>query len=222
MFSYEGPFGVGYLVAELAPQVEQQGPGLLKGLRGKQQQAVGDRRAGESVYVRLARQSLETYVRTGQKMPLPADIPPELVEPAGAFVTLKKKGQLRGCIGTILPTQKNLAAEIRDNAVSAGSRDPRFWPVAEEELKDIVYSVDVLAPPEAVERLAQLDPKRYGVIAVSYTHLDVYKRQRYFCFADPKAQPAPGPGSPSHSNNRCGRGRSHSWANRSAGRHQVA
>lgn len=164
VFSYEGPFGVGYLVAELGPQVEQQGPGLLKGLRGKQQQAVGDRRAGESVYVRLARQSLETYVRTGQKMPLPADIPPELLEPAGAFVTLKKKGQLRGCIGTILPTQKNLAAEIRDNAVSAGSRDPRFWPVAQEELKDIVYSVDVLAPPEAVEGLAQLDPKRYGVI----------------------------------------------------------
>ena len=143
VLSYEGPFGVGYLVAELMSQAE---------------------RPSESVFVCLARESLETYVRTGKRLPLPPDLPPELTEPAGAFVTLKKRGQLRGCIGTIAPTQKNLAAEIIENAISAGLRDPRFWPVEEDELEDIEYSVDVLGQPESIESLDELDPKRYGVI----------------------------------------------------------
>lgn len=164
VLSYEGPFGVGYLVAELMPVTERPELSRLEHLRGAQQQEVVAQRSGESVFVCLARQSLETYVRTGKRLPLPPDVPPELSKRAGAFVTLKKNKQLRGCIGTIQPTQKNLAAEIIENAISAGTRDPRFWPVEEDELKDIVYSVDVLGAPEPVESLAQLDPKRYGVI----------------------------------------------------------
>ena len=124
-------------------------------------------RGRESIYVQLARQSLETYVRTGRRLPLPASLPTELAQPAGAFVTLYKRERLRGCIGTILPSEKNLAAEIIANAISAGTRDPRFSPVVPEELAEISYSVDVLSPPEPIDSPSELDPDRYGVIVRS-------------------------------------------------------
>ncbi|MGI6129369.1 MAG: AmmeMemoRadiSam system protein A [bacterium] len=164
VLSYEGPFGVGYLVAELKPQGELPALKRLQRLRDERRQQVAVRRAKESMFVRLARESLETYVRTGHELPVPDDLPPELRQRAGVFVSLKKQGQLRGCIGTTEPTQRNLAAEIIANAISAGTRDPRFWPVQEDELGDIVYSVDVLGVPEPVVSLAELDPLRYGVI----------------------------------------------------------
>ena len=83
---------------------------------------------------------------------------------AGAFVSLHKNGQLRGCIGTIAPTCDNLAWEIVQNAVSACSRDPRFSPVRPNELDELEYSVDVLGAPEPTDSPAALDPKTYGVI----------------------------------------------------------
>jgi AmmeMemoRadiSam system protein A len=83
---------------------------------------------------------------------------------AGAFVSLKKYGQLRGCIGTISPAYSNIAQEIIGNAISAGTRDPRFHPVRKDELDGIVYSVDILGEPEPIESIDQLDVKRYGVI----------------------------------------------------------
>ena len=83
---------------------------------------------------------------------------------AGAFVSLHKNGQLRGCIGTIAPTCDNLAWEIVQNAFSACSRDPRFSPVRPDELDELEYSVDVLGTPEPVDSPAALDPKTYGVI----------------------------------------------------------
>ena len=74
---------------------------------------------------------------------------------------------MRGCIGTIQPVRPNLAEEILYNAVSAGTRDPRFSPVAPEELDRLVYDVDVLTEPEPIDSPAQLDTKRYGVIVQS-------------------------------------------------------
>ena len=62
---------------------------------------------------------------------------------AGVFVSLKKEGQLRGCIGTTSPQEEDIAQEIIANAVSACCRDPRFMPVCEEELDMLEYSVDV-------------------------------------------------------------------------------
>ncbi|NLP34941.1 MAG: AMMECR1 domain-containing protein, partial [Clostridiales bacterium] len=70
-------------------------------------------------------------------------------------------------IGTIAPVTDNIAKEIIRNAVSAGVEDPRFPPVKEEELFDIVYSVDVLMEPEPIETIDELDVKRYGVIVSS-------------------------------------------------------
>ena len=71
---------------------------------------------------------------------------------------------LRGCIGTIEPTQNSLAEEIIHNAISAGIKDPRFDSVAEEELEELIYSVDVLKSPEPIESIEDLDVEKYGVI----------------------------------------------------------
>ncbi len=113
--------------------------------------------------VKLARETVESYIREG-KMPRPGDITPEMKEKAGVFVSIHKHGELRGCIGTFEPTRKNVADEIMVNAISSATRDPRFLPVAPDELKDLDYSVDVLTRPEPVESQDQLDPKKYGVI----------------------------------------------------------
>ena len=86
---------------------------------------------------------------------------------AGAFVSIHKFGALRGCIGTIAPTQENLAQEIIQNAVSAVSKDPRFEPVDESELKWLDINVDVLGEPEKIKSEAELDVKKYGVIVQS-------------------------------------------------------
>jgi AmmeMemoRadiSam system protein A len=85
-------------------------------------------------------------------------------EKAGVFVSIHKKGQLRGCIGTFEPQEPHVAAEVIANAISSATRDPRFPPIAAGELKDLDYSVDVLTKPELVEDESQLDPKKYGVI----------------------------------------------------------
>jgi AmmeMemoRadiSam system protein A len=82
-------------------------------------------------------------------------------------VCLKKDGQLRGCIGTIQPATGSLAEEIRDNAISSATRDPRFEPVSRAELDQLTYSVDVLGEPEDIPDMSYLDPKVYGVIVRS-------------------------------------------------------
>jgi len=117
-------------------------------------------------YVSLARQNIEHYVRTGQMISFPLDLPEEMLhQRAGVFVSLHtKQHDLRGCIGTILPVRKNIAEEILYNSVAACSQDPRFPPVQEHELNNIVINVDVLTKPVLVKNKKELDPKRYGVI----------------------------------------------------------
>lgn len=166
VLSYEGPFGVGYMVAALEPGQET-GASLLDKIFQDRREKIKNRRAGESVLPALARQALETYVREGWKILPDVDAEPVLGEKAGVFVSLKKHGQLRGCIGTILPTTPNISAEIVNNAISAGTADPRFEPVEPGELPELEYSVDVLKAPEPIESINQLDVKRYGVIVRS-------------------------------------------------------
>lgn len=88
-------------------------------------------------------------------------------ERAGVFVSLHKGGSLRGCIGTFSPTTGNVADEVIRNAIESSTRDPRFPPVMENELKELEISVDVLTQPEAVASIADLDPKCYGCIVKS-------------------------------------------------------
>lgn len=118
----------------------------------------------ESAPAALARRSLEHYLTGGKYLAAPADLPAEMAGRAGVFVSLKKRGQLRGCIGTFGPTQPTIAGEIIRNAVSAGTEDPRFQPVAAGELPELDISVDILSAPERADSLDELDPKKYGVI----------------------------------------------------------
>ena len=166
LLSHEDTFGVGYAVALFEVTGEDPGRCYADACAAAQRDRIAARRAGEDPWVRLARLSLETYVRQGQTLQtLPENLPAELTEQAaGAFVSLHKEGRLRGCIGTIFPTEKNLAQEILQNAVSAGTRDPRFPPVQADELDTLEYSVDVMGRPEPVDSPLQLDPKQYGVI----------------------------------------------------------
>jgi uncharacterized protein (TIGR00296 family) len=85
-------------------------------------------------------------------------VPEEFKKSAGVFVSIKKHGNLRGCIGTIEPATSSIAEEVSANAISAGINDPRFQPVRKDELDDLDYSVDVLQPPEPISGLHQLDP----------------------------------------------------------------
>ncbi len=117
-----------------------------------------------SIYTRIARRALENNIKGRTRLDIPEELPPGLTRPGAAFVSLKKKGNLRGCIGTIQPLQENLAAEIAENALGAALRDPRFPPVTATELDELDISVDVLSDPEKVEDISILDPRRYGVI----------------------------------------------------------
>lgn len=171
LLSYEGPFGVGYGVALFPVTGRDDTRRYAIACEEASKRRLADCRAKEDAWVRLARLSLETYIRQGCTLQdLPADLPAVLTQrAAGVFVSLHKEGQLRGCIGTISPTAENVAKEIIQNAVSAGTRDPRFPPVRGDELDKLEYSVDVLTQPEPVQSPEQLDPKQYGVI-VCYGH----------------------------------------------------
>ena len=116
--------------------------------------------------VELAKETVESYIREG-KTPKPRELTPEMRERAGVFVSLHKHGQLRGCIGTFEPKEKNVAEEIIANAISSSTGDPRFPPVTASELDDLEYSVDILTKPEPVADISQLDHKKYGVIVES-------------------------------------------------------
>jgi AmmeMemoRadiSam system protein A len=161
IFSYEGPFGVGYLTAGLTPGVPT--ASLVEVMENRHNELISNQRQAESIPVRWARLTLEGYLRDGQLPEIPPDMAALTHDKAGVFVSLKKNRQLRGCIGTFLPAYENIAQEIRHNALAAGLKDPRFPPVEEAELPNLVYSVDILAQPEECRR-EDLDPKKYGVI----------------------------------------------------------
>lgn len=170
LHSYEGPFGVGYAVASFTVTGTDERNNFGEQLAAAEDAAIAELRAAEDDYVRIARTSIETYVRTHRYAALPQVLPRELLEMrAGVFVSIKKYGKLRGCIGTFAPTQKNVAEEILYNAVSAAAHDGRFDPITEDELGRLVYSVDVLTPPEPISSAAELNPKIYGVIVKSLT-----------------------------------------------------
>ena len=164
--SYEGPFGVGYGVTLFTPLGKDESRHFLDAYDTIRNRMKAERLAKEDEYVKLAREVIEHFVNSkGGYLRSPNHLVPEMTaQKAGVFVSLKIRGALRGCIGTIGPMYDNVAEEIRHNAISACSRDPRFTPVTPEELEELEYSVDVLGPMEPISSPAQLDVKRYGVL----------------------------------------------------------
>jgi len=165
LLSYEGPFGVGYGVAWFEIGGVDNSRNFDEQLAEFKRRENVARKAKEDDFVKLARLSLETFVKTHKPAELPQNLPEEMMNRrAGAFVSLHKDGNLRGCIGTIAPTTDSIAEEILQNAISACSRDPRFSPVTVDEIDDIEYSVDILGEAERIFSLDDLDVKKYGVI----------------------------------------------------------
>lgn len=121
-------------------------------------------------YIKLAKETVETYVKTGKIASPPSDLPKEMLSRrTGVFVSIHTKtDELRGCIGTFLPTKPSLAQEIIANSISAATSDPRFPPVSEKELPDLVFSVDILSAPKNVSKVSNLDIKRYGLIVSTF------------------------------------------------------
>jgi AmmeMemoRadiSam system protein A/AmmeMemoRadiSam system protein B len=157
VLNYEAPFGVGYLVAQLtnAKAAKQS---------TYQSSTVAAGEDSEPDLPALARLAVETFVLTGKQITAPETASALLSARAACFVSIKThEGDLRGCIGTIEPVKRTLGEELIANAINAATRDPRFDLVAASELKDLCYSVDILAASEFAS-FEDLDPKIYGVI----------------------------------------------------------
>lgn len=166
--SYEGPFGVGYAVAEFTPNLEDSSEGLYTQIAAHRKHILHAIRSNEDPYVKLARETIEKYILEGQIQEVGDDLPEEMLkEIAGVFVSIKSEGGLRGCIGTIAPTTVSIAKEIVSNAIKASTEDPRFNPIEAHELDDLTISVDILRPAEKVESVDELDTEKYGVIVTS-------------------------------------------------------
>ena len=167
-FSHEDVTGVGYGICSFMPLGPDENRHFLKNKLTMEDEKLREKKDRSDAYVKLARASAEYFVKNGKVMEVPEWVPDEIINrKAGAFVSIHKFGSLRGCIGTILSTKKNLAEEIIRNAVSAVSEDNRFDPVEEDELNWLDINVDVLSEPERIESEEQLDVKRYGVIVRS-------------------------------------------------------
>ena len=167
-FSHEDVTGVGYGICSFIPKALDEKRHFLKARLQTVQDEIEQKRFNSDEYVNLARASAEYFVTNGKVMPVPDWVSRELLnKTAGAFVSVHNFGALRGCIGTIASTQKNLALEIIENAVSAVSKDPRFSPVTQDELKYLDINVDVLGEAEKIKSPSELDVKKYGVIVQS-------------------------------------------------------
>lgn len=155
-YSHEDITGVGYGICSFYPMGEKKESDDKTIMRSMDE---------SDEYVKLARKTIETFIKENIKICLPNDLPKDMTDKrAGAFVSIHKYGQLRGCIGTILPTTGYVGEEIIQNAISASTSDPRFPAITANELSALEISVDVLGEPEDIPSPDYLDVKKYGVI----------------------------------------------------------
>ncbi|KDR93784.1 uncharacterized protein, PH0010 family/AmmeMemoRadiSam system protein A/AmmeMemoRadiSam system protein B [Peptoclostridium litorale DSM 5388] len=173
IYSYEGPFGVGYMTGFLDVKGEKK-DSLLDMLERRDLAEMKAQRQSEDDYIKLARHAVESWVKEGRTIDLDyagdsIGIDTESMEmrKAAAFVSIYKEGMLRGCVGTMEPVMENVAHEIIKNAISAASNDPRFSPIRSDEIERLDIKVDVLGDPELVQSKSELDENDYGVIIVS-------------------------------------------------------
>lgn len=163
-YGYDGPFGVGYLAMGFENISKDDTRLFTQRIEDNYKTSMSHNLSKESHFVKLARRAIENYLGLTEEV-MYDELPAEMFDAkAGTFVSIKKHGGLRGCIGTIGPTEENVALEIVANACKAAFEDPRFPEIEEDELGDITITVDVLLPPEAVTDIGELDPQKYGVI----------------------------------------------------------
>jgi len=126
--------------------------------------------------LKIARNTIETFVKTGKTPPGIKSADARLNEIEGAFVTITKQGVLRGCIGNIIG-QEPLYETVRDMAVAAASQDPRFSPLTAAELKDIDIEISVLSKPRRVKNASEIQLGKHGVIVSDGFHQGVFLPQ---------------------------------------------
>ncbi len=118
-------------------------------------------------FVILAKEAVENFIKERNIISPDANLSQNFFEKkSGVFVSIRKNKDLRGCIGTYLPTKENLASEIISNAIEA-AQDPRFPPVEEKELPHLSYEVYILEKPIIIKNLGDLNPKEYGIVVKS-------------------------------------------------------
>lgn len=165
LLSYEGTFGVGYGVMKL--KIQEKNKSNLDFLIRHKEEMFKKKINSNNTYVMLARENLKYYFSHGKGITEISYLPHKLLnERHGVFVSLKKYGHLRGCIGTIAPTTNSVGEEIVRNSIEAAIHDSRFPAVLEDEMENIDISVDVLMDSVPCKR-EQLNPKKYGVIVSS-------------------------------------------------------
>ena len=113
--------------------------------------------------LRLARTSIEATLEGRTPEMRAEDFDEDLRRPAGAFVTLRKNGDLRGCIGSIRALEP-LYRAVASSAISAALRDPRFFPVRKDELPTLELEISVMGPIETVRDVAEIEVGRDGLI----------------------------------------------------------
>jgi hypothetical protein len=122
----------------------------------------------EDLLLEIARKSIEAGIVGGQS-PLPEIESDTLKRKTGAFVTLKKGGQLRGCIGFI-EGMKPLYETVKEMAQAAAFKDPRFHPVREDELKDLDIEISALTPLKQIHDVDEIEVGRHGIYLVRRFH----------------------------------------------------
>ena len=172
--AYNGSLGVGYAICSFSPvnaskinSKRQFDIHFKKSIKIE----LDSRKRNENPYVKLARLTVEQLVLNNRFLTF-NDIAEFLEEEmvnktAGVFVSIKKNGEVRGCVGTTISTTSCIAHEIVTNAINASHNDPRFVPVSVDELPYLTYSVDILNEPEVISSLNELDVLKYGILVTS-------------------------------------------------------
>ncbi|MEI7898833.1 MAG: AmmeMemoRadiSam system protein B [bacterium] len=116
--------------------------------------------------LRLARETITEALRKGA-VPVSSAAPKELTEGMqavrGGFVTLNKRGELRGCIGEIMP-RRAIWQVVREQALNAAFHDPRFSPVQAAELGEIDIEISILTPPRPAGSWKEIEIGRHGMV----------------------------------------------------------
>ena len=145
----------------------------------------------QQILLRLAREAIERGVKGDELPPLDESLlPPYLCEEGSSFITLTLHGELRGCIGSLEPYQ-SLAKDVREHAIAAALKDPRFPPVQAEELSGIKIEISRLTRPipldykDAEDLLSKLCPHVDGVILRDGSHRSTFLPQVWEKISDP-------------------------------------
>ena len=163
--SHEAPFGVGYDFCLYTVGSFDASRSFLDLYETREMLLAKEKREKSDVYVRLARQAIETYVSTQRVMKLSSSFPENLLtRQAGVFVTIQEEGELRGCLGSLKPKTKCVGDEIIRNAIAAATKDQRFEPLKTSDFDNIVLTVDVIQNVIPILSITDLDPAHYGVI----------------------------------------------------------